>query len=285
MRQAIKTVMLMALAAAVLFVSATAREKRQITETFDDISRITIKSVSGDCVIVKGQTDQVTVEVTHSYYPSDSFEPRLKKSGQRLRLSERMHGSNSGRSTWKLTIPDGLQVDFSTASGDLTVTDIEGRFSASTASGNVEMVNCRGEFEISTASGDIVAHKCTGLFELSTASGDVEADGIIVNDESTFSTASGRVDVSLGATAEHNLNLGSASGKALLNYSGHPIRGFFEFEAKRRHGRIDSPIDFDNEETFRKWDDRYVRKTFTKESDSPVIAIHTASGRAVLKER
>jgi DUF4097 and DUF4098 domain-containing protein YvlB len=279
-----RTGLIAVLAISVLYAGVCAKEKGEVDQTFENIERISLKTVSGNCLITKGERDVVTLNIEYSYYPEDSFEPGIKVRGSTLKLSERMLESNSGSSEWILTVPDGIEIEFSSASGDMEVEGVKGTFRASTASGDIELENCTGDFEISTASGDIVVDDCRGEFQLSTASGTVEAIGVILDEESSFSTASGRVDVVLAESAAYDLEIGSASGSATLDYGGNPINGTFKFESKVRGGRISSPIDFDDEVTFRKWDDRYVRKTFTRGSETPVISIGTATGRAVLKE-
>ncbi|UCD18234.1 MAG: hypothetical protein JSV44_04800, partial [Candidatus Zixiibacteriota bacterium] len=103
-------------------------------------------------------------------------------------------------------------------------------------------------------------------------------------EESNFSSASGAAMVELAEGPEDNLNVGSASGKALLDYNGNPVTGYFELTAKVRSGSISAPFDFDDEREFRKNGQRYVKKTFTRGSDSPEIMVGTASGRAILKK-
>jgi hypothetical protein len=76
----------------------------------------------------------------------------------------------------------------------------------------------------------------------------------------------------------------------VLDYDGNPVTGFFEFTARRDRGRIVSPIKFDTEEEYEPgWGDRgrsviYLRKTFTKGDDKPVILLGTSSGTAELKK-
>ncbi|UCD64254.1 MAG: hypothetical protein JSW34_02115, partial [Candidatus Zixiibacteriota bacterium] len=83
---------------------------------------------------------------------------------------------------------------------------------------------------------------------------------------------------------EHDLKVSTASGRAILDYNGNTLTGRFELIAKERSGDIDAPFDFDNVETFRKWGDKYVSKTFTRGSDTPEILVATASGRATLRD-
>ena len=49
-------------------------------------------------------------------------------------------------------------------------------------------------------------------------------------------------------------------------------------------GNIKCPFEFDEEEEFKKNGNKYMRKSFTRGSDSPVIHIKTSSGSAVLKK-
>ena len=65
------------LAAVILSANAWAGKKAK-TETYQNIDKIRINTVSGDCIINKGDGDQVTIEVVNSYRPRDSFEPKIK---------------------------------------------------------------------------------------------------------------------------------------------------------------------------------------------------------------
>jgi hypothetical protein len=79
--------------------------------------------------------------------------------------------------------------------------------------------------------------------------------------------------------------LSTGSGKAVLNYGGNPVEGFFEFVADQKRGKIASPFAFDNETTFTKNGRTYMRKSFSKGGSTPTIDISTGSGTAELKRR
>jgi hypothetical protein len=137
---------------------------------------------------------------------------------------------------------------------------------------------------LNTASGRVRADNCHGEFDLNTASGRVRANDIVVDGPSRFNVASGSVYVGLAATAEHDMEISSASGRATLDYNGHPVKGRFEFLARYRKGRIACPFDFDEEDHVRRWGDRYDWKAFTRDGEEPVILIETGSGSAVLRD-
>jgi len=191
-----------------LIVGAQAGE---INQTFKDVKEIKIKSVSGNCIIEKGTSSEVTVVVTYTYDDED-FEAELQQRGDRLYLTENFgRGSFRGESTWRVTAPEKTNVDFSTASGNLEVSDLMSTVEASTASGNIRLRNLNGETEISTASGEIDAAKLDGKVHISTASGDVAIVGL--SGDSKLNTASGRIEAS---DAKGQLKLNTASGRIRL---------------------------------------------------------------------
>ncbi|MFZ5981093.1 MAG: DUF4097 family beta strand repeat-containing protein [Candidatus Zixiibacteriota bacterium] len=291
-----------------------------VDETFSDIEIVRLNTVSGDCELSPAKDDRVSLEVISSYRPRDNFEAIYRVKGKTLILKEEFEGSTRGNANWKLAIPPGTKIKFSTASGNFEAEDMttdidvetasgdieliqcEGAFEIETASGNITLDNCRGEIDIETASGDIDTRDCYGRLDLGTASGDVELDGctgefsagtasgdidardIIIEDASTFDAASGDVYVLLAKTPEHDLQLSTASGRAVLDYNGHPLKGFFEFTARLKNGDIDAPYKFEHTEEIERHDQEYIRKSFTLDSDTPEIIMETASGRVSLEK-
>ena len=74
-----------------------------------------------------------------------------------------------------------------------------------------------------------------------------------------------------------------------LEYRGYDLAGVAlldngSIRIKKNQGRIISPFAPDREEEFFQGADRYNRKSFTRETDSPRVVIGTASGRAELKK-
>lgn len=285
MRYTFKPILLAMTAVFLLSVSAFGWRGDEIVETFDAKELVSINTISGDCVVKKGSGDKIEVRVIADVRPRDNYEPYFKERGSSLRLTEKIHGSTSGPSEWIITVPDGTRIKFSSASGEFEAEDLEAEFEVSTASGDIRLTNCKGLFELSSASGSVILEDCSGEFEVSSASGEVEGIGVVLDDPSEFSAASGDVEVVLAGTPKVDLSVSTASGRAVLDYNGHPIEGRFEFVSKERGGKISSPIDFDAEESFRRHGERYIAKTFTKGSDKPEIQLHTASGKVSLKEK
>ncbi|MFC1484150.1 DUF4097 domain-containing protein [Candidatus Neomarinimicrobiota bacterium] len=316
---------LMAWLAIPLLAGALMAQDGELHEEYKGIKELEIETVSGDCIIEGSSGNKVVVDLNYSYR-DNCFEPLVDKSGGRLRIRERFHGSwCSGHSEWTISVPREMDIDFSSASGELTLSNCEGRFTMESASGGIEVSNCAGDFEIDNASGririsdsegefevdnasgriilaeisgrieldnasgNVDMKRVKGRFSVDNASGDIEANGIEIEDRSEFDTASGDIEITLAATPKHDMELETASGDVVLNYGGNPMVGQFEFTARRGRGRIDAPYKFEVEEEFvrghSRWDDDvvYERKSFTREQETPMIIMGTASGRVELR--
>jgi len=171
-----------------------------------------------------------------------------------------------------------------TASGEIDIRACTGQIQVNTASGDIKALDMSGDLSISTASGTIRADNLRGNIVLSTASGDVRATGIKVEGKSTFNSASGNAVISLASSPTSNIEVGSASGDAVLRYRGNPVQGHFEFTALADHGDINAPFEFDIERGFRRHGEDWVRKAFTLGTGGPEITIKTGSGEATLEK-
>jgi DUF4097 and DUF4098 domain-containing protein YvlB len=168
------------------------------------------------------------------------------------------------------------------ASGDIRIVSSKGNLKVNTASGKVKAENLSGDVKINTASGNIELEKSAAVFSANTASGDIDANNIVINEASVFSSASGDVLLSLGKSTAFDLTLSSASGNSTLDHNGNSLNGYYEFTARVKKGRIVSPIKFDKEEIVEKHGKKYDVKSFTKGKSAPVIKIKTATGTAKL---
>ncbi len=315
------------LAGAVLLSVLTAilvfgRDNYDVNREFPAKSSVKINTISGNCIIKRGNSDKILVEIDATYRPRDNFEPAIEEDGDRLIISEEMYGSTHGECTWTITVPEKTKISFSTASGNFEAADLDSRISVNTASGNITVDNCKGELkgstasgevslkglsgdiqattasgdvslenlsgiiEVSAASGNIKARALKGELNLSVASGNITASEIYPEEACDFGTASGDVSVILAGGPKDDLKVSSASGNAVLDYNGMPMKGHFKLTAcvDPHPGRIKAPFKFDKEEEFTRGDQDYVTKSFTKDNRSPEITIETSSGDAVLEE-
>ncbi|UCD36769.1 MAG: DUF4097 family beta strand repeat protein [Fidelibacterota bacterium] len=258
-------------------------EQLEAEWSFTGIEQLTISTVSGDCMVQPADDDTLRVDVSYTF-PESCFEPRYSHVGSALELQEVFSGvACNGSSHWVITIPDGIDIEFSSASGNLTMTDHQGGLDASTASGEISLDNVDGAIEASTASGKVDVSQAVGELQLSSASGDVDCEGVAITAASSFSSASGDVSVVVAESPSHDVSVSSASGRAVMNYNGNPVTGTFVFTARQDLGTIVSPYTFDSETTFTQVDVIYDLKTFIRGGATPSITIATASGTAELR--
>ena len=205
----------------ILFVMYGFSIAEELNKTFTGIRSINIETTSGDCIIKAGTTNEVVVHMISEVVPQGAFRPEVRQSGDRLNIEEEWRGSSSGRVKWTLTVPEEITIDFSTASGDLSVNIPKTYLEAKTASGDITVENTDGEMELKTASGEVSLEDVTGeTIEIKTASGEVTLKS--VTGDIQISTASGDVT---GRNLEGDIQIGTASGEIDLN----GLKGSLEF--------------------------------------------------------
>jgi len=186
--------------------SLYAGEKKTITKTFKVKKVVEIKTVSGDCIVKKGNGAKIQVTVDYNYN-KDCFKPEFTEQGNKLIIKENFEDwSCSGKSEWTIIVPEETDIEMSSASGNLSLTGLKSKVIAKLASGDIYVKDSSGEFEIKTASGDIEVENLSGEIDFKTASGDIDADNLEGN--ISLKTASGMVD---GSNLNGKIILKSAS--------------------------------------------------------------------------
>jgi DUF4097 and DUF4098 domain-containing protein YvlB len=307
----------------VLLLVNTAIAQNTIKKSFSGVKRIKISTSSGDCEIKKSAGNTVEVELTHTL-DDHQFTPRFEQSGERLEIGEEFHGHNfNGSVRWKLSIPDGLRVNFTTGSGDLIVSGVsidldagtgsgdlefnslKGVVDANTGSGNIDLTSFSGEAKVNTGSGDMDVRDSDGdidlncgsgdikisqvkaAFAVNTGSGSITADKISISGSSRFNTGSGRARVTLAASPTSDIAINSGSGDAELNFNGNEIIGQVVMKASKRHGNISAPFEFDKTEEVENgggYDNVTIVKTAQRGKGTNRIMVGTGSGDAVLRK-
>lgn len=244
----VATCIFCALALSICNCVAQSDAKGKVNNEFEGISSIDISTISGSCEIIKGETQLVKIELSYNYKPANSFEPIFSQEKNVLTLKELMHGSNSGHSKWILTVPEHMDIKFSSASGGIRMENIIGKIQVNTASGNVD------------------------------------ANGIKILGDSKFNSSSGSVHIAFKESPKYDVLASSASGDAIIDFNQHPVIGKVEMKSRTEIGKIICPYAFDVEKEELVGNQKYMIKSFELEKDTPSIKIHTASGKAVLKK-
>lgn len=236
------------LLASINYSLAQTEAKGAIQKVFQGVSYIDISTISGSCEIVGSDGQEVVVELSYNYKPANTFEPIFEQDENVLLLEEKMLGSNSGYSTWVISVPKNIRIKFTSASGGMILKDVYGKIKVNTASGNIE------------------------------------ADAITISGNSDFGSASGNVRIAFDERPKFDVSASSASGDATIDFNGNPVVGTIEMQSRTQYGKIKCPYTFDIEKEGSYGNQKYVVKSFTSEGTSPMIKIHTASGKAVLKK-
>ncbi len=307
----------------VVFVAAMlVAQAQEVSKTFSGIKKINLSTSSGDVIVAKGGTNDVQVKVTFTY-DTDEYQPILEQSGSTLTLKEDFNKrSVSGKSTWQLTVPDGLELQSSSGSGDFEASDVKVTISANTGSGDYTWKNVSGDSKINTGSGDIKIDAYQGNININTGSGDItvaktngdvranagsgnislatikggvsansgsgniKAQELALTGKGSFNSGSGDVLLVLSAPIAYNLSVNSGSGDAVLDCKGTKLEGKLIMTASKRNGEIKAPFAFDKTEELDDdgRDNVKIRKTVQLGSSNVEIKISTGSGTAEVKK-
>lgn len=308
--------------ASVLLLPGVVDAQGMIRDGFSGVKSIQLSTGSGDAVILRGEGADVGLVIEYTY-SDEAFQPKIRQSGDVLVLEEKIVDrmrSTRGQSTWTLTVPAGLDIRFSTGSGDIEINDVDGSFRLSLGSGDATVRNLRGELRhasgsgdleiagyagslrTATGSGDISIETSSGEIDAATGSGDVEIEGhmgalkaatgsgdvnvdeLVANGDVSLATGSGDIDVSLSADPKGDIRLASGSGSSALDLNGHALSGELIMRTSLNRGSIRAPFDFDSTEEIRSNGNRHreSRKRFGNADQT--VTISTGSGDAIIRE-
>lgn len=291
--------------------------QQQISKSYDVVEELKVNTVSGEIHINRGG-NQIKVDVTHTY--DDCFEYVEEISGNTVKLKEDFHGRNcNGSSKWTITLPDNVELDISSVSGEIIIHDINSKFELETVSGRIELTDCKGKFEIESVSGSIngknlegpgemqtVSGKisvegiqdklelvsvsgridfenCNSSVEAETVSGNIEGKNIVLKDEASMESVSGDLILSLGQSFDIDLSMETVSGDAIIDFQGNPVNGTFNMECRKDRGEINTPFKYNTEEEFEQNGKTYIRKV-AQLGGSNQIDMKTVSGTIKVKK-
>ncbi|MGW8122949.1 DUF4097 family beta strand repeat-containing protein [Roseivirga echinicomitans] len=311
-----KTLKITLLAFVALVFTTTAFAQERITKTFLGIENVNLTTASGNGTIKRSKNSEVTVTVEYTF-DDDIYKPIFEQNGSTLKIDEKFERSrwNRGYARWTLEVPNGIDLNFKTGSGNIEVSgvninvvarsgsgniyiqDLEGTVSSITGSGNLEFSNLigthngstgsgniridrsQGDSDMSTGSGNVRLRDVSGAFKMSSGSGNIIVESAAIKGASGFRTGSGNVEVGLSSALNYDLNLGTGSGNATLNFNGSQIAGEFIMEASSKNS-IQAPFNFDNASERGR---RHVKEAKIGNKNI-VVKISSGSGRAVVRD-
>ena len=295
-------------------------QEKTINKSYQGIKEIELNTASGDCELVKGG-GSVEVTLIHSY-DDDVFEAIFDQDGSTLSIEEkfRSNSSSHGSSKWKLVVPENIEINFNTGSGnlkaksldievksnsgsgdvnldnvsgdikvntgsgDIDVNTFDGELVANAGSGDIDLGDSKGTFKINLGSGDIEANKLTGEFSMNVGSGDIMASDLSLTAASSFNSGSGDAQVVLKSALKNDISIASGSGNATLDFNGLEIQGEITMKANKRHGDISAPFEFDKVSEEEHGSQTIITKTAKIGNSDIKIKVSTGSGRATIEK-
>jgi len=153
-----------------------AQREERVEKAYADKDEVNIKLVLGDCHIGKSNDNRIHVHLVYTY-SDDQFEPKFKERGRKLTLEEKFHGDNPrGYSSWTVDVPEGMEIDFKSATGDLLLEGIDAEIDGNTGTGEIEIREVKGEFDLNTGTGNVDVTNSEGEFDLNSGTGNVRLE-------------------------------------------------------------------------------------------------------------
>jgi hypothetical protein len=299
MKIRLKSIIFAHISIIILVTQLFAQRGKIFEDSYEAKSKLKIKLVLGSALINKSPDSKIHVKVSYTYADED-FEIRVRDKGKTLHLQEKIYGENThGDSDWTISLPDDIDVDFGTATGELTIEDVvleidgnsgtgniyvsraAGEFELNSGTGSLEISDSEGDFELNSGTGRVKIRDCNGEFDVNSGTGNVYGANLKIKDDARFNSGTGDAEVLDPSGEEFDLSINSGTGDATLELDNTPLVGFFEF--KTSTGRIKSPVDFDEEKEYSHDHNGSTRKSFTKGKKSPRYYISSGSGTAELK--
>lgn len=250
--------------------SVTFAQDKQIRKIFKNISAVHVTTMNGDCVIKKGNGDNVEVLFEHNY-SNLAFEPQfLTEKGDILVLKEKFRLKGDGESTWTVFLPEKTDIRFSSIGGSFSVQGLDSNINAKTISGDVITRNCHGKLSLSSVSGNMDIEDLSGTIDIKCASSDLKIQKLA--GDIRITVASGDVDAS---KLEGTIVIKAPSGDVTLK----DAKGIFK--VKTASGDIDASGIAITKPSFFKVASGEVNVTLGEPLDYD-LTLDSASGDAVL---
>ena len=285
-----------------LTMSSSIFAQKEIKKVFEQQEKIKMKLALGSLIINKSTSDKIHVFLEYTF-DDDNFEAVFKEKSRYLQIEEKFYGGNpKGFSKWELSVPDGVEIDFNTGTGDLTIEGVNVEIGGNTGTGDIEIIKSVGKYKLNTGTGEILVHlsegdfnvnagtgrvyieDSTGDFHANSGTGGVEAKNITLLEDGSFNVGTGNAYVKAPKGNDFVLTVNSGTGDATLDMDGQKLQGYFELSANKRGGRIKSSVKFDKEEEYGNGYGTIIQKSFTAGKESPEYYISTGTGKAELKE-
>ena len=174
------------------------RGRFDVVRHAEPVARVEISDVHGDPVAVSLNGGRL--ELRHQLHGAHGWFKNLMES---------MNHNSDNSAPISIALPEGVEVEAGTVSGDGLVSGISSHVRLNTVSGSVMADGTSGELQVNTVSGEVSVRNHTGVLTAKSVSGEVTASGYFTNVRTN--TVSGNLSFDLlGFT--HDFGSNSVSG-------------------------------------------------------------------------
>ena len=142
------------------------RGRFDIVTHADTVARIEVTEVQGDPVAVSVVDGRL--EVRHQLHGPQGWFKNL--------MGTVNHNSNNS-AVISIAVPEGVEVEAGTVSGDGLVSGISGHTRLNTVTGSVMADGTTGDLQVNTVSGEVIARNHDGVLTAKSVSGEITASG------------------------------------------------------------------------------------------------------------
>lgn len=186
---------------------------------------ISIRNVSGDVLVRGYDGDAITVNGFKEGRDRDKVEIEDASGANNVAVGVRYAPNcNCDASVrFEVQVPRNTSYIFnkiSTASGNISMSNVSGDLAVHTASGDVTISDVNGMIKASTASGEMRVRNIVGAVSAKSASGnvDVEIDRLEGTGNMEFASASGDVRVRVPSNLDGNVEMSTSSGSLRTDF-------------------------------------------------------------------
>lgn len=174
-------------------------------------------------------------------------------------------------------------LDANSGTGDIYISQMEGRFDVNSGTGSLELDNVKGKFDLNSGTGDVIVMNGEGKFDSNSGTGDVQFKQVNPTGHSTLNSGTGDVKFIVTGKIAGDLELNSGTGDAVLDFDGQKIEGDFEMKCGIRSGRIVAPFEFDSERQVGQRGNGHIEKAAKIGGADFDVEISTGTGKAEVR--
>jgi hypothetical protein len=170
-------------------------ETQRAEFVFERMPRLRVRNISGETRIRVGEPGKITIVATKHVSASSedrakrllqNLEIRMEKNGDELRVEPHLYEQERGwvdlfrgkrfRVDFDITVPQEVNIDAETVSGDVSVNGVRGPLDVQAVSGELTIEDAQGPLRLKSVSGDVDVKRYVGHVEGNTVSGDISFD-------------------------------------------------------------------------------------------------------------